>query len=60
MAELSIQEVMAIIGNKEIQITGRDKDIQELQIKIKELETKIELLSPKKEESKIHEVKKDG
>lgn len=44
MANLSNQEVMMIIGNKEIQIVGRDKEIELLNIKIKELETKIEEL----------------
>jgi uncharacterized protein (DUF3084 family) len=49
MANLSIQEIMIIIGNKEIQITGRDKDIQELQNKIKELEAIISGEDKKKE-----------
>lgn len=41
MANLSIQEVMAIIGNKELTLISKDKDIGALQAKIKELEDKI-------------------
>lgn len=41
MANLSIQEVISIIGNKELQIISQNKDIEILQAKIKELEDKL-------------------
>jgi hypothetical protein len=49
---LSIQEIMAVIGNKELIIAVKDKEINELQTKIKVLTDKYE---PK---SQLHEVKK--
>lgn len=41
MANLSIQEVITIIGNKELALASKDKDIEALQAKIKELGDKI-------------------
>jgi hypothetical protein len=41
MANLSVQEVISIIGNKELQIISMAKDIEALQAKIKELEDKL-------------------
>ena len=49
---LSIQEVVAIIGNKELIIFTKDKEIEILQARIKELTDKYEPkpVEPKKPE----------
>ena len=41
MADFTIKDVMAIVGEKEIQIIGLKLDNEILQAKIKELEVKL-------------------
>jgi len=48
MADLTIRDVMAVVGEKELQIIGLKMDMEVLQAKIKELESK---LNPEKKEN---------
>lgn len=41
MADLTIRDVVAIVGEKELQIIGLKMDIESLNTKIKELEDKL-------------------
>lgn len=64
MVELTIQEIVSIVGNKELVIITKDKEIQILQARIKSLEDKYiksleDKYEPKPVESKLKEVKKE-
>lgn len=47
MSNLSIQEVITIVGDKELQLAAKYKDIKALEAKIRELENKIKELEKK-------------
>ena len=57
MVELTIQEIVSIVGNKELVIITKDKEIQILQTRIKSLEDKYE---PKPVESKLYDMQTRG